>query len=372
MIRNDDEWLALIDAFHDAAIDGTCWYPALEALAAATGSRSGQLIGLGADAAVPFNMVTNLDYAALKAWHDCGGSDPETSPRVKAAMNARILQVVAEEDFLSAAEHERHPHYEEFARPWDIPFGCLAPLERRDGLLLGLAVLRSQKEGPISAEQRRLFSAVAPHVRAAVRTQLALESHGAAMLAGCMDALSVPLFVCDESGCVRALTLGAEELVRGATGLQLKAGRLLASDPGQTARLTDAIAAAASGHHPAASAANLTVVVRSAEEDAAPVVLDIVALPSLQYEFNFTPRVLVMVRGAREADERRASILRVAYDLTAAETEIALRLSEGKSPDAIATARGVAIGTVRTQIKTLLAKVGTNRQPELVARLNQF
>src|SRR5215471_7552767 len=134
MLRNDAQWLALTDEFQAAAIDGTRWYPALEALAEATGSRSGQLIGLGSNAAVAFNLVTNMDPAALRAFVECGGADPRVSPRVRAGCEADILQVQTEADFLTPEAQERHPHYQDFARPWDIPYSCLTPIERRDDM----------------------------------------------------------------------------------------------------------------------------------------------------------------------------------------------------------------------------------------------
>jgi DNA-binding CsgD family transcriptional regulator len=58
--------------------------------------------------------------------------------------------------------------------------------------------------------------------------------------------------------------------------------------------------------------------------------------------------------------------------LTPAETDVALRLAEGKTAEVIAKARAVEIGTVRAQIKTILSKVGLNRQAELAARLNHL
>jgi DNA-binding CsgD family transcriptional regulator len=58
--------------------------------------------------------------------------------------------------------------------------------------------------------------------------------------------------------------------------------------------------------------------------------------------------------------------------MTTAETEIALQLAQGKPPEAIAKQRNVSVGTVRAQIKALLAKAGVSRQVELVARLNQL
>jgi DNA-binding NarL/FixJ family response regulator len=41
-------WLSLMDAFQNAAIESSGWYPALQGLADATGSRCGQLLGLSA------------------------------------------------------------------------------------------------------------------------------------------------------------------------------------------------------------------------------------------------------------------------------------------------------------------------------------
>lgn len=372
MLRNDEQWLAVTDAFHAAALDRSGWHPALEGLAQATGSQVGELICIGSDATVPINLMTGIDPGFQAAFVACGGGDPRINPRVAAGMKAPVLQVMAESDFITPEEHKRHPHYQEFACPWDVPFICLATLDRREGALVGLAVARSQQQGHISDAQREIFASIAPHVRAAVRSHIALEDSGAAMIAGAMEALSIPAFVCDRSGAVRALTPSAEALVRSERGLQLRIGRLQAQDPAEAQALNDAIGVAALGQVKPGPPLQRTVVVRGGPGDMAPLVLDVMALPRRQYEFGFAPRVLVIARGRKTGDEQKAGVLRTAYDLTAAEAEIAMQLCLGRSPAAIAAARAVAVGTVRLQIKSLMAKVGVNRQVELVAQLNHF
>ena len=105
----------------------------------------------------------------------------------------------------------------------------------------------------------------------------------------------------------------------------------------------------------------------------APTIVDVFSFPSRCNTLTgIAPRVLVVVRGPRGAAARRAAILSAAYGLTPAEAEIALQLADGKPPDVIATGRGVAVGTVRAQTKTILAKIGVRRQLELAARLNQL
>ena len=115
-----------------------------------------------------------------------------------------------------------------------------------------------------------------------------------------------------------------------------------------------------------------TIVVRGVDEAKAPIVLDVMSLPSIALEFSSAPRVVVVARGSRGADTRKAALLQGVYGFTSAETDIALQLARGQSTELIAKQRIVAIGTVRAQIKSMLAKLGVNRQVELVARLNEF
>jgi DNA-binding CsgD family transcriptional regulator len=372
MLQCDEQWLALADKFYNAAIDSRGWGFALEGLAAATGSRSGELITVGRDAAVPINLITNFDPVALDEFAAVGGGDPAINPRVNAGMHAPVLKVLAESDFMTPDEHARNSHYQEFARPWDIPFICLATLERHDDLLIGLAVLRSQREGHITAEQRGVFASLAPHVRAAVRMQLALEGNGAALVKGTLEALTVPAFVCDRLGRVQALTSQAEELVRGDRGLQLQHRRLRAQRDTDDKTLDDAIALAARGLTMPQRPLSQTVIVRSADDARTPLVLDVMSLPSAVLEFSAAPRVVVVARGSRGNDASRAVILQGVYGFTSAETDIALQLAQGKSTEAIAQERDVAIGTVRAQIKSILAKLDVSRQAELVAKLSNF
>lgn len=372
MLRNEEHWLGLADEFQAAGVSGTGWYRALANLAQATGSRHGQLICIGNDATVPIDILTDIDPTFHDAFVAAGGGDPRINPRVRAGMAAPVLKVLAENDFISPDEYQRDPHYQEFVLPHDVPYICLSTLDRTPGMLTGLAVIRNERQGHISEPERAIFTSLAPHVRAAVRTQAALEGNGAALLAGAMEALCMPAFVCDRTGTVRELTPAAEQLATSNRGLQLKEGRLRAVLASDAKELEEAIGAAAIGRARPGAPLMRTVIVRSGEHELAPVVLDVISLPPLATEFSFMPRVLVVAQGSKGANERRAAILQAAYGMTSAESDIALQLCAGKTPETIAVARQVAIGTVRAQIKALLPKAGAKRQVELVARLNQL
>jgi DNA-binding CsgD family transcriptional regulator len=368
MIRTEEHWLSIIDAFQSASVGAQSWETALQDFADATGSRSAQLTGIDSNTSVLFNILTNIDPVIHAIF-------PETmaiNPRVRVGSETPVLQIMADADFITPEESSRDPFYQEVLRPFDIPFICLTPLERQGGTFIALAALRSQREGHISPEQRQIFAALAPHVRSAVHTHLALEGRGIAVLTGALEALSIAAYICDRTGRVKALTQSAEALVTGDCGLQLKAGQLRACEPDDAKVLGDAIEAALIGQVKPGPPVLRTVIVRGRDHQAPPLVLQVFPLPAQSYQFNFEARVLVVARGTRGPNARRAAILQAAYALTSAETDIAQLLAEGQSAEIIAASRAVAVGTVRGQIKAIMIKLGVNRQVELVARLGRL
>lgn len=366
MVRCDEDWLAVADRFTAAALGATEWVDALSGLAEATGSRAGELIGLGSDRTVPFNWVSDLGPEWAEEFIAIGGGDPKVNPFVRGGMGIPELTVRASGDFVTRQERRTDPFIVDHLRRYDIPHICLTPLLRKEDSLVGLAVIRSSSQGEIDARQRRVFASLAPHVRAAVRTQMSLEHQGARLMAGALEALALAAFICDRRGAVKAMTQAAEALVSAGTALRLKGG-VLGAAAAESRALADALDAATGGLRHPGSPLTSTLVIRGG---ACPtLVLDVLPLPRCEHAFGFEPRALVVVRGTESTDDRRRAVLGSAYRLTAAETEIALRLAQGESALQIAQSRGVSIGTVRSQIKTILSKLGVSRQAELVARV---
>ena len=65
-------------------------------------------------------------------------------------------------------------------------------------------------------------------------------------------------------------------------------------------------------------------------------------------------------------------VLRAALGLTATEAEVALALAQGASASSIARERDISLETVRSHLKTIFAKTGTQRQATLVALILQL
>lgn len=368
MVRCDEDWLRLADAFNAAALGAGDWLEALAGLARATGSRAGELIGLGSANTVPFNWVSDLGPDWAQEFIAVGGGDPAVNPIVRAGAALPELAVRASHEFITREERRTNPFLHGHVRHYDIPYVCLTPLLKEQGALVGLAVMRSQSQGEIDARQRHVFESMAPLIRSAVRTQMTLEHQGAKLMVGALEALSMAVFVCDRDGAVKALTPAAEALVSG-PALHLKGGMLSAPAASDTRALSNALRAATGGlQRPGAPLAS-TLVIRGDDQS---LVLEVLPLPRSEHAFNFEPRALVVVRGAEAHGDRKRAVLAGAYRLTASEIDIALRLARGESPQHIAHAREASLGTVRSQLKTIFAKLGVSRQAELVARVTQL
>lgn len=71
-------------------------------------------------------------------------------------------------------------------------------------------------------------------------------------------------------------------------------------------------------------------------------------------------------RAAAGLDTWKGALSGSMFDLTPAEVQIALALTQGQSVKDIATQRRTAVYTVRSQVKSLFEKTETRRQADLV------
>jgi DNA-binding CsgD family transcriptional regulator len=367
MIESDQDWLAVVDAIQAAGVGAQPWESALQRFADATGSRSAQLAGLDANTAVFLNVFANMDPALQTVFP----ATAAINPRVKVAAELPVLKTVSDLDFMTPSACRRDPFYQEVLHPYDIPYACLTTLERRAGTFFAVCAVRSYRDGHISDRQKRIFESLAPHIRSAVRSQLALQGQGVAMVSATLDALSIPVFLCDHAGRVTSHTAAADRLLRENRGLLLSAGVLSAVQPVEASALTEAIALATTPPLAPAPPTSSTVVLHG-DSLAPPVVLDVFPLPAGAHQRSLEPYALVVARGLHASTVRRAALLRTLYALTAAEIEIAEALAGGQSLTEIAAARAVSIGTVRGQLKAIMAKLGVRRQVEVILRLSEL
>ena len=353
------------NAFLAAPFEAGGWNAALRLFARRTGSSRAQLLGLG-NGATLFNFMPDIDDAYQREFLEIEAWRPEVNWRV--AASGRPMEILSEAHYDIARQHSGTDAYEEHIRRWDGVHGCQTALIAGDGLLVGLASLRSERDGRSGQRDRKLFAAGATYALAAVRMQQAMAQRGAAMTVAAFDAIGVAAFLIDRHGAVAALSSAAEAIVgdRADGALRLRRGRLGATRRDADAPLQVALGRALNGE------AMQQYWIASPRNGEGGVLCELFRLPRREWDFGFDPRVLVVARRAADIPAARTVPLRAALGLTEAEAQIALRLANGEAREAIAAERGTSAQTLGTQIKSILRKSDVGREAELTALVNRL
>ena len=373
-MRHDiDPWLGIADTFHSAAFGHVAWTAALGALGAATGSSHGALVCYGSARAVDLNLITGVesDYAEEFVAH--GGGDPARNPRLRAAMDARLLAPYSDLDFMSPDAIANEPFYQDFLVRRDIPHFCAAVLDRSPTSVVAVGVGRTAAEGEIEAAQRRLFKMVAPHVRNAYLTQLALNDQGYRLVAGALGQLTIAAFICDEQRRVKATTPLGEAVASEESVLRIRRGYLAPIRHPDVEEFAAALRPVAQCRDvPGRPFARSLVVHDSAER---PSVVDVIALPTSPGTLQTSPHMLVISRDharRRHGPSDDTRTLQAAYRLAPAEAQVAVGIASGLTVEEIARNRGVAVATVRVQLRAVFEKMGVRRQADLIILVNRL
>lgn len=233
-------------AFLNAPFTPDGWLHATRLMAQATGTAVGQFCGGGMGPALTFNLLSDEQH------------DPHqhlVNPQLYGPENWRINCTIGGP---RSIQHERHyaayragnptTFYDDAVSDLDLPFGCQSPLMLDSGGLVGLALLRSSRDGPCTPEVLANFTRIAHQAHRAVRVQLALgQERGEAMLSSLAQSGEMTLLL-DRYRRIVAMTEAAESLFDCPLGLRLEGliirleqsqedaalqaamGRLLASD----------------------------------------------------------------------------------------------------------------------------------------------
>lgn len=352
---------ALTEAFLAAPFEPAGWDLALKQLARSTRSSRTQLLAVGGPEAIPLNWTTDAPDRFIENFVEIGGGSPSRNWRV--ASSGGVLDIVHEAHYDRVRQDMRADIYDDYVSHYDMPFGCQTVLMQAPGTFIGLATLRSATDRRTSTADRKVFTHAAPQALAAIRMQQAIEHQGMAMVAGALEAMQAIAFIFDSHGRVGGLTTNAEAWLGSRRSVQLAGGRLCAVRPGE-ARALDRCLAAVLKDDATAGPQRLWL-----GGDARREYCELFPLPRRDWSFGFAPRAIMVVRAAREIDADRAELLEPLLDLTAAEAQVAIGLARGQSRQDIASARGVSVGTVNAQLKTIFRKSDVHREAELIALL---
>jgi len=370
-LPDQESALRLIDRIYQAAVDPAGWQVVAEELRrefhAVTANVNLLIPGAtGGDCMKIYG--SGYDPAMLKSYLE------EWSEKDILADRARSLEagtVVWTGELIPVDEFRRLPFYFEQCRPQEISGDGIVGILERDRAIFG--VHRAERaRRPFGEAELSLARLIAPHMLRAyqVRKTLALaeESASGAGAAAVVDRLTIPVIVLDESGRIARPNRAAEALFAEEDGLERKSGCLHPWAADGRAALGRAIARALDTASGSGTSAGGLVALRrpSGRRPLAALVTPLSRAAPLAGVEGGGAAVFIVDPETRSAPPAR--VLARLFGLSEAESRVAIALAAGRSPKQVAGERGLALPTVRAQLRNVLAKTGTDGQASL-ARL---
>jgi DNA-binding CsgD family transcriptional regulator len=181
---------------------------------------------------------------------------------------------------------------------------------------------------------------------------------------GVLDQLRAGVVIADNNERVIEMNRAAEFILQLDDGLNICNGRLCARRAFETAKIAKLIAAATEDK-PGATAGRTLV---GRRDGLPPYVLTVAPLRTDMADDNRRLALLVVVDPLRHSPSE--ADLAEFFGLSPAEARLAAALLTGKTLAQIAAGSGVRITTLRTQLGSILRKVGAERQSDLIRILS--
>lgn len=363
------DWDVAAQALREAPLAVEGWDVALRAMAHATGSTFGQLIALGPQGARVANHISDMPADLLAAFEQAPASYSEENWRI--ASTAAPLHVVTEDDYDRARLDCETDWYDEACDRLSIPLGMQTVLCAGGRSMVGIAALRTNRDGRSGAEERGAFASLLPHALSGVRLQMALAGQAVAATVDGFTASRQAIFVLDRAGMVRGSSEAAQDALRERL-LCLRDGRLGAVHPAddrELASVTAAVLAAADAGRPARRVIWLGK--HGGHHQARR--CELLPLPRRASDYlGHWPRILVRLLDPPPQEERAQDLLIELMHLTPAEADVALMIMQGVPREEIALRRRTSAGTVAIQLKRVFEKADVRREAELVALLHRL
>jgi DNA-binding CsgD family transcriptional regulator len=357
--------LDLIELIYASVAGASRWQTFLDAFVLAVGGRTGALAlhdanrdggGVVCWSGWPDDEVRlYLDrYAAIDPWNINSGRWPEGL-------------VGTDLDLCPREEIEPSAAFQEFYGPRDYFHGMGGTiLVTGTGRSL-ITATRGAGAGPFGEPEQPILRALMPHLRQAaiLHGEWGLVRARLDTFTGHLDRYRHAFLLIDAERRVLYSNDAARELTDARDGLAIEAGRILLRSPKEDAEFRAAARTIASARD--ASTMHRVEVSRPSGRNPFRLVL-MPAHASGGVPLGVSqPTITVLIADSESEAEPDQSLLRELFSLTRAEARIAGKLALGRSVEEIATEAGTSVATVRTHVKRIMAKTGTERQGQLIS-----
>lgn len=365
---NHTRLAALIDPLYEAAARPELWRQLLTELSHTFGAAGATLCVGPISHNVPKIWSDSLDEAigfGLRA-----GWLPKQNVRIPRQFNAfrHGRDVVTDSMVFSPWELDHLPFNAEYIAAVKARSFASIKLAGEGESTVILEIERFVGAEPFSTQEVEALRLLLPHAQQAGELGLRLAAVQTGGLIDAISTFSCGAILLNSGGKVLSMNSSAEAMLR--SEIFLRGGILTARNKDCDAHLQRLIGTAT--RRGARHEAKPVAAVRISRFGAGDLLVHAAPLARSAPELFEQAAAIVLIDALDTPLAPTARLLRQVFGLTGAEAEIAAAVSSGRELDDISHTRGVSLGTLRNQLKTIYAKTGTRRQTELVALLLRY
>lgn len=368
-----DQFSATVEKIYAAAADQSKWPEALTAIQDLSGSTAVVVNLVSKQRLEDSLMLLTPSVYALATQAELASYNDDVlphCPRVAAGVEHPDAAFICDYMILSEAEMDRNLAYEWYGRH-GLRYFVGAPLLETSRYRVMWSFQRSRRQGHPQQKDIDLFLMLSPHVARALSLadQLGTLRSSLRFSSVMLEALPQAVFALDTAGALVFANPGARRVLAAGDGLTVHGGRLSAALSSEQARLDSMIRSATVPMD--SSARGWTRVTRPSGRP--PYAVFIAQLSIEDGELGAEDaKVLVMVHDTAQHHEVSVEMLAAVYGLTETEARLASAISAGHSLESAAALLHVQIATARSHLKSVFAKLGVNRQQDLVRLLTSL
>lgn len=271
-------------------------------------------------------------------------------------------------DVLSETDWRASSYYRDWCQPHGVFHVMAADIGVSNGVVYGFRITRSESSPPFSPQDLDLGRRLLPHIKRALNLHLSIHQDRKviSLYSHAMAQLMVGVIVLDQDRKVIECNPAATAVLEMADGLRIVGDQLEANYANENRILQRLVRDALI--HPHAAKMSLTdalSISRPSGRHSWGVVVQ--SISSDQWtEGKRRPSVAVFVRDAEGQAHPPVRLTQQLFQLTPAETALAIELANGLSLDEASDLLGIKRNTARAHLRSIFSKTGVRRQTELV------
>ena len=365
----------VVKGLYDAAAGLEPWPAALHRVSLFTDSWFAQLVGVHKPSGrVAFSIQS--DDAPIDGVMDYVRHYHQLDPHTNHAFCNPIGIAYNGERIVPSRLVASHPFYRDFWAPYHARYTIGTKVVDDDELVGVIALLRRTDQSGYTQLEERSLESLSYHVAGAVQIMRRVSALQVEASIGqtLLERTTRPSFLIEPNRAVRFVNGPGQEVLANGKLLVVRAGFLCCADPDSDGKMIERMEALA--HESATSSlekvppSRTAFGIRNTEHGQhTPACLWSILPEGTMGAFGSSALVLLTLSATGSAASLDPVVLAAMYDLTPAETRVALAIHEGLVVKTIASRQRVTGDAIRYHVKNLFKKIGVRNQRELVLAL---